>query len=501
MTNKNLGLLLKMKNISKSFLGVKALYEASITIYRGEIHALVGENGAGKSTLMKILQGIYKKDSGSIIYKNKLVDFNTPHDALRDGISMIHQEISLIPYFNVAENIWLGRERKFEKFGLLRLKKRYERTKELLNELDIELNPKAEIEVLSIAQMQLVEITRAVSYNADLIIMDEPTSALSRNEIEHLFKIIKKLSYQGKTIIFISHKLEEIFEICSRMTIMRDGKTITTSLVDKLSINQVITMIAGREVKDLFPKTKPAIGKIVFECRNLKRGKVFKDISFYVRSGEILGVYGLMGAGRTEIMRVIFGIDKLEKGGIIINGKKVRINSPSDAIMKGLGMVSEDRLRLGIIQDLSVRNNLSISYLREISKMLGFINMKREKKDCLDLIRDLKIKIVNMDQEIDFLSGGNQQKVIFGRWLLTNLKILILDEPTRGIDVGAKAEVHRLIDNLAHQGIAIVMISSELPEVLGMSDRIIVIRSGMIISEMSQSEANQKIIMEKAFGA
>lgn len=495
--NKNPIKILEMKDIVKTFPGVRALDKASLTLYASEIHALVGENGAGKSTLMKVLQGLYKKDSGSIYYKGELVEFNSPSDALKKGISMIHQELTLIPSMNVAENIWFGRERKFEKFGFLTLRERYEKTKELLRELEIDLDIKAEIETLSVAQMQLVEIARAVSYDSDLIIMDEPTSALSNKEIDHLYKIVKKLSNQGKTIIFISHKLEEIFNICSSITIMRDGKVVKTSSIDELDITETVNLIVGRELKDFFPKTEPVIGEKVFECKNLKRTGVFEDISFYVRKGEILVLWGLMGAGRTEIIRSIFGIDKLDSGEIFVKGKKVEIKLPGDAIKSGLGLVTEDRLRMGAIQGNPIKNNMSVAYLKQISSDLGFLNLKQENNDCMRLVKDLNIKLVNLDQDIDTLSGGNQQKVIIGRWLLTNLDVLILDEPTRGIDVGAKAEVYRLIDELAHRGLGVIMVSSELPETLGMADRIIVISNGSIAAELPRSEVTQNKIMGK----
>ena len=493
--------LLQMKSISKSFTGVQALNQARFELYKGEVHALVGENGAGKSTLMKILLGICSLDEGEIIYKGKAVVFKSPHDALQSGISMIHQEISLVPTLDVAENIWMGREDMFRRFGLLNTGKRFEATKALLHKLEINIDPKSLIKNLSVANMQLVELARAVSYESDIIIMDEPTSALTDSEIKLLYKIVRDLSSAGVSIIFISHKLEEIFEICDRVSVLRDGQWIGTKQSREISNDELIKLIVGREMKDMYPKSATRIGRQIMKVENLCKNGVFTDVSFTLNEGEIIGFCGLMGAGRTEIARAVFGIDQCDSGSIEISGKQVKITSPEKAIALGLGMVTEDRLRQGAIHDLSVRANMSLSYLKNISNKLRLINFRKEKDDCVDMVKKLSVLLSSINQPIKSLSGGNQQKVIIGRWLLTQPKILILDEPTRGIDVGSKSEIHRLISELASRGLAIIMISSELPEILGMSDRIIVVRKGKIVLDSPRQDVDQEILMAHAFGA
>jgi ABC-type sugar transport system ATPase subunit len=383
--------------------------------------------------------------------------------------------------------------------GLISPKLRLEATKKLLFELGIDLNPKANIEDLSVAMMQLVEIVRAVSYNSDILIMDEPTSALSEAEIKLLYSIMHKLSDKGVSTIFISHKLEEIFEVADRVTILRDGKLVGIECIENINQDQLIKMIVGRQLTEMFPKEDAEIKDVVLEVKNLRRSGVYEDISFSVREGEILGFCGLMGAGRTEIMNGIFGIDKINGGEIFYNGEKIVIKSPRDAIKKGIGMLTEDRLRLGAIHFLSIGHNLSLANLYKICKM-GFINRAREIADCKKTVLDLQIKIGALNDLIGSLSGGNQQKLLFGRSLLINPKVLILDEPTRGIDVGSKSEIHRLCSALVQKGMAIIMVSSELPEILGMSDRIHVIRDGRIVGEYNRGEVDQETLIKKAFG-
>lgn len=492
--------LLTASNISKSFPGVKALNDVSLTLYRGEIHALVGENGAGKSTLMKILLGMYTRDAGRIVYKDEEVDYTSPEMALKSGISMIHQEISLIPTFDVAENIWLGQESKFSKFGVLNIAQRYKATKQLLEKLEIKLNPKQTVANLSVAQMQLVELARAVSYNADLIIMDEPTSALSREEIEKLYTIVRELSAKGTTIVFISHKLDEIYSICQRISVMRDGHMITTRNADELDVDELVSLIAGRDIDNSFPKVHAPHEEILLECRNLNVGKAVRDVSFSVKKGEIVGFCGLMGAGRTEVMRALFGIDRLESGQVFIEGRPVRIKSPQKAIACGLGMITEDRLRMGIVPYLSVKFNMSLAYLYNHCYRLGIVKRKAETVETTKIAKDLGVKTPGMEQQISLLSGGNQQKALIGRWLLTTPKLLILDEPTRGIDVGAKSEIYRLMGELAKQGMSIIMVSSELPEIIGMSDRAYVMHNGGIVAEVPGDKLEQDYLMRKAFG-
>ena len=493
--------ILEMRDIVKTFPGVKALDNARLRLKKGEVHALIGENGAGKSTLMKILLGIYPQDSGEVIFKGKPAKFRSPHDALTGGISMIHQEISLIPTVSVAENIWIGREEKFTKLGLIKKKKRHNAAQALLDELGINVSAARFVRDLSVANMQLVEIARAASYNSDIIIMDEPTSSLSDNEIEVLYKIIRDLSAKGTAIIFISHKLEEIFEVCSKVTVMRDGQFIAEHNTADITQDQLIAEIAGREINDLYPKIDSTPGNVALEVRNLCSGKTFQNVSFKLRKGEVLGFCGLVGAGRTEVMRAVFGVDKFDSGEIFIDGKKVKIHSPKEAIRHGMAMVTEDRRGSGIIAGLSVQANVSLAYLRTICNKLTFINKKKEKADATAMREQLKIRCSSLNQVVGALSGGNQQKVIIARWLLAKPEILILDEPTRGIDVGSKSEIHRLISELAAQGMAVIVISSEMPEVMGMSDRLIVMREGRVMGEFTRGEADQETLIKKAFGA
>lgn len=493
--------ILEMKGITKLFPGVKALNNVNLTLHRGEVHALIGENGAGKSTLMKILLGSYQRDGGEIIYKGEPVRFKAPKEALDSGIAMIHQEISLVPLMDISENIWLGREKEFQKFGLLSPRKRLERTKQLLEELEIEMNPKRKVGTLSIAQMQMVEIARATSYNADVIIMDEPTSALTDTEVQKLYHIIRKLSAQGVAIIFISHKLEEIFEVCDYVTVLRDGNYIATKKSSEITKAQLVSMIVGREITDMFPKKIVPIGDTVLKVEGLTRTGVFEDVSFELKRGEILGFCGLMGAGRTEIMRGLFGIDPVDRGSVTIEGKQVHIHSPMEAIQHGLGMVTEDRLRAGAMHNQSIRNNTTLAYFREICNWIGFFDRKRENADFLRVAEQMQVKYASPTHPISSLSGGNQQKVIIARWLLTNPKILILDEPTRGIDVGSKSEIHRIMGDLVERGVSILLVSSEMPELLGVSDRILVVRHGRIVHECQAGQADQEMLISYAFGA
>jgi len=492
--------ILEMHDIIKVFPGVRALDNAQLSIKKGEVHALIGENGAGKSTLMKILLGIYRPESGEIIYKGTKVKFQTPHEALSAGISMIHQEMSLIPTVDISENVWIGRERDFRSCGLIINKKRYQETEKLLKHLKIDLNPRTIINTLSVANMQLVELARAVSYHSDIIIMDEPTSSLTDSEIRLLYDIVRELSNQGTAVIFISHKLEEIFEICDRVTVMRDGQFISEHSTGEITQDELVTKIAGREVTELYPKVKAKIKETVLEVRNLCSNQVFDHISFDVKAGEVLGFCGLVGAGRTEIMRAIFGIDHFNSGEIYLEGKKIVNRTPKDAIANGISMITEDRRGMGIVPMLSVCANISLAYLPTLGKA-GFIQKARETADIQKMIKDLNVKTPSLSTNIGDLSGGNQQKAIIARWLLTKPKVLILDEPTRGVDVGAKSEIYQLINTLTQQGIAVIMVSSELPEILGMSDRIIVVREGKIVMNTKNNEMSSELLLKHAFGA
>lgn len=487
---------LEADGISKFFPGVKALSNVSLRVKAGSVHALMGENGAGKSTLMKCLIGIYRPDEGTIRVKGEPVQFQDTLDALRSGISMIHQELNLVPHMTVAENIWLGREP--VRYGLVDHGRLNSLTHALLQKLNIRLSPQALVGDLSIASQQMVEIAKAVSWDADVVIMDEPTSALTETEVSHLFTIIRDLRAQGKAIIYISHKMDEIFAITDEVSVFRDGAWVGSNSTASYSRQSLITQMVGRELTQLFPKFNNAIGEDVLTVRNLQRNGVFHDINFSVRRGEILGVAGLVGAGRSEVMESLFGMTSLDGGEILIDGVPTRIDSPSTAIEKGLAFLTEDRKKSGLFLVLSVMENMSIVNMPEYSSKGGFVSHVQMAKDCMEQIRRLNIKTPTMDQIINNLSGGNQQKVLIARWLLAQPKVLILDEPTRGIDVGAKAEIYRLISELANRGVAIIMVSSELPEILGMSDRVMVMHGGRITGILDQSEADQETILSLA---
>lgn len=487
---------LEAEGISKFFPGVKALDNVSLRVRPGTVHALMGENGAGKSTLMKCLIGMYRPDKGTIKIKGEPVQFQDTMDALRSGISMIHQELNLVPYMTVAENIWLGREPM--KFGFVDHVRLNQVTQELLNRLNIRLKAERMVGELSIASQQMVEIAKAVSWDSDIVIMDEPTSALTETEVAHLFTIIRDLREQGKAIIYISHKMDEIFTITDEVSIFRDGSWIASDQTAKYTRQSLITQMVGRELTQLFPKFNSAIGEEVLTVRNLSCRDRFTDVSFSVRRGEILGVAGLVGAGRSEVMESLFGMESFDSGEILIDGVPVTIDSPSTAIEKGMAFLTEDRKKSGLFLVLSVMENMSIVNMPEYSGKSGFVSHVKMAQDCMEQIRRLNIKTPTMDQIINNLSGGNQQKVLIARWLLAQPKILILDEPTRGIDVGAKAEIYRLISELANRGVAIIMVSSELPEILGMSDRVMVMHGGRITGILDKEDADQETILSLA---
>jgi inositol transport system ATP-binding protein len=490
--------ILQMENISKSFPGVKALSDVNLTVHKGTIHALMGENGAGKSTLMKILDGIYAPDSGQITFQGQPVTIDTTHTALKLGISMIHQELSPIPYMMVSENIFLGRE-PLGRYGLIDKRKLNADTKALLDRLGIDIKPTSLMKTLSVANTQMVEIAKAISYDASLIIMDEPTSAITEREVDHLFRMIRSLKAKGVTIIYITHKMDEVFLIADDITVLRDGKHVATEPASQTNKGHLITMMVGRELTEMFPKEVAPIGEIVLSVRNLTRDGIVADVSFDLRRGEILGIAGLMGAGRTTVIESIFGIHKIDAGEITIKGRKTQINSPADAIKNGLALLTEDRKLTGIMGVLPVRDNMVIASLSNYEKR-GLLDGRRIEATYKEEKSRLDIKSPSMYQLIKLLSGGNQQKVLVSRWLLTSPDILILDEPTRGIDVGAKAEIHRLMSKLAQEGKAIIMISSELPEILGMSDRILVMHEGRVGGIFERKEATQESIMQAATG-
>ncbi|WP_425283838.1 sugar ABC transporter ATP-binding protein [Lihuaxuella thermophila] len=487
-----------MENISKEFPGVKALDKIRLKVKKGTVHALMGENGAGKSTLMKIIFGMYTPDSGTMKFKGKELKLSGPKDALDQGISMIHQELSPVPYMTVAENIFLGREPVYGKTGWVNTKKMIEDTRKLLQSLQIHVDPTAKMNDLSIANMQMVEIAKAVSYHADLIIMDEPTSAITEKEVEHLFEIIRSLKKKRVSIIYISHKMDEIFKICDEITVLRDGQYIGTQAAGELNQDLLIQMMVGREIKQVFHKEKAEIKEVALSVKNLSRAGKFSNVSFEVRKGEILGIAGLMGSGRTELIESIFGIHPPTSGEIYLHGNRVKIHSPADAIRHKMALLTEDRKLTGAFLPLSVRDNMTISSLDRFIKY-GLVHSKSVKKACDEQIERLNIKTPNLNQLILNLSGGNQQKVLLARWLLNDPDVLILDEPTRGVDVGAKSEIHKLMSKLAREGKAIIMISSELPEILGMSDRIIVMHEGNKKGELTREEASQEKILELAY--
>lgn len=487
---------LEAEGISKFFPGVKALDNVSLRVRPGTVHALMGENGAGKSTLMKCLIGIYRPDKGAIRVKGEPVQFQDTMDALRAGISMIHQELNLVPHMTVAENFWLGREPM--KYGFVDHRQLARQTQDLLDKLNIRLSADRLVGELSIASQQMVEIAKAVSWNADIVIMDEPTSALTESEVAHLFTIIRDLRQQGKAIIYISHKMDEIFAITDEISVFRDGTWVGSKHTTEFTRQSLITQMVGRELTQLFPKFNNAIGEEVLTVRNLSRKGVFHDINFSVRRGEILGVAGLVGAGRSEVMESLFGMDKADSGEVLIEGVPVTIDSPSTAIEKGMALLTEDRKKSGLFLVLSVLENMSIVKMPEYIGKTGFVQHLKMAEDCMEQIRRLNIKTPTMDQIINNLSGGNQQKVLIARWLLAQPKILILDEPTRGIDVGAKAEIYHLISELANRGVAVIMVSSELPEILGMSDRVMVMHEGRITGILNKEDADQETILSLA---
>lgn len=492
--------VLEVRQLSKSFLGVKALDRVDLEIRRGEVHSVIGENGAGKSTMMNVILGDLLKDEGQIFLKGKEVHFRSPAEAIAAGISMIHQEISLIPTLTVAENIWLHREDRFMKGFLIDNKARLEETEKLLKEtLNIDIKPTELVSSLTVAQCQLVELARAVSCESDIIIMDEPTSSLSDKEVNILFHVIRALKAKGTAIIFITHKIEELLGICDRVSVYRDGHYIGTRNCEETSRDELISMIIGRELTEQYPVINAEKGDVVLEVKNLC-GADYTDVSFQVRAGEVVGFSGLVGAGRSEIMRGIFGIDAVVSGEIYLAGKQVRIHSPEDAVKLGMAMVTEDRRDYGIIKTASVKDNMSLAALSRFCSRLGLIKKDAENEAVSEMIKDMTVKAANKNMLITSLSGGNQQKAIIGRWLMTAPKVLILDEPTRGIDVGAKSEIYSLIGKLAEEGMAIILVSSEMPEILGMSDRIFVIRNGKIAVECTKEEATQELLGKYALG-
>ncbi len=489
--------ILSVSGLTKTFSGVKALDNVQLAVKKGEVHALMGENGAGKSTFMKLLIGLLTPDAGDIIFDGKPLKTSNVREILKQGMSMIHQEILVVPELTVAQNIFLGRETGNSLFGWLDDRNRTKQADELLKQMGLTIRPTAKMKYLSVAEMQMVEIAKAISNDAKVIIMDEPTSALSDKEVATLFRIIGDLTKKGVAIIYISHKMDEIFAIADTITVLRDGKYIVTKPASEFDANTLITLMVGREIDTLFPINLSPKGPEILSVKNLSTSGKFSDINFAVHAGEVLGIAGLMGAGRTEIARAIFGLDRIGRGEIRIKGKKVNIKSPHDAIQHGIGYVSEDRKKWGFIPRLSVRHNITLASLSTLARGL-FIQSEREAEIATTMMADLKIKASSPNQQVIYLSGGNQQKVVIARVLLSKPALVILDEPTRGIDVGAKAEIYRLINQLTTTGIAVIMISSELPEIVGMSDRVLVLSKGKQTAMLSRTEATQETIMHYA---
>lgn len=489
--------LLSMLGICKSFYGIQVLTNVDFEVNAGEIVALIGENGAGKSTLMKILLGMYHAERGSISIEGKTVNITSPRVALDKGISMIHQEICLVPDLSIAENIWLGREPTYN--GLMDWKKLNAKTFDLMKQLRINLNPRDKVRSLSVAEKQMVEIVRAISYDAKLVIMDEPTSALTEAESIQLYGFMRDLKAKGISIIFITHKMREVFEVVDKAVILRDGCRIAGGSIKDFTPEQVIKHMVGREMTNIYPKRDAHIGDVAVEIKNLSKEGVFHNISLKAHKGEVLGITGLLGAKRTELMNALFGVDSFDSGEIYIEGKKVNITNPHSAINASMGMVMEDRKKMGLVMCRPIVENVALPNYDLFSK--GMIaNNKMALNKCKNIIKQLSIKARTPFQVANSLSGGNQQKVCIAKWLVANPKIMIMDEPTRGIDVGAKYEIYQLMNKLTSEGMCIIMISSELPEILGMSDRIIVMHEGSIQIELDREEATQEKIMRYAVG-
>lgn len=491
--------LVSMEGIDKSFPGVHALDQARYELRAGEVHALVGENGAGKSTMMKILSGIYRKDAGRILYQGAEVDIPSPRAAQHLGISMIHQELNLMPHLTLAQNVFIGREPRRGVRFMLAENQINAQTQTLFDSMHLKLNPRTRAADLTVAKQQMVEIAKALSFNSKVLIMDEPTAALTESEIEELFRIIRDLRRQGVGIVYISHRLEELQQISDRITVMRDGRYVDTVDSVAVPIDQIISMMVGRTIFESAPEIpEDASPEVVLEVKGLNRGSAIRDIHFTLKRGEILGFAGLMGAGRTEVARAIFGADRIDSGTILVNGRPAHIKSPRDAVGHGIGYLSEDRKRYGLALGMDVESNVVLASFKRFLGFAGVVNRNRTRNAAQHYVQALSIRTPNLQQRVKNLSGGNQQKVVIGKWLTADTEILIFDEPTRGIDVGAKSEIYRLLNDLARQGKAIIMISSELQEILRMSHRIVVMCEGRITGELTAAEATQEGIMKLA---
>jgi ribose transport system ATP-binding protein len=491
--------LIEMRGISKYYPGVVALDNIDFSVEPGEVHALVGENGAGKSTLMKILAGAERASRGEILLDGHPVAIDSPQRAMDLGINIIYQEFNLVPHLSAAENIFLGREPTGPIPGWVNFRHVYGESQRLMESLGMRLDVRSEVRTLSVAQQQMVEIAKATSRQSRLIVMDEPSATLTDHELANLFALIRSLRERGVTVIYISHRLEEIFEIADRVTVFRDGRRIATRPIGEVNREEIIRMMVGRELKESIPKQTAPVGEVALEVRGLTRAGAFQDISFSVRKGEVVGLGGLVGAGRTEVARAIFGADAVDAGEILLDGRPVSIHSPRDAIRLGIGLVPEDRKLLGLVLGMAVRENVTLANLEAVAPG-GFIQPRREREAAQKYIQDLMIRTPSGEQTVRNLSGGNQQKVVLAKWLFTDSRLLIFDEPTRGIDVGSKVEIYQLMNALTAQGVGILMITSELPELLGMSDRILVMHEGRLAGELPRAEATQERVMHLATG-
>ena len=486
--------LLEVHNVTKRFPGVLALDGVSLRVRPGTVHALLGENGAGKSTLMKILIGLYERDEGEIRLKGKSVNFVRPGQALAAGVSMIQQELSPIPDMTVAENIFLGREPTRLGF-LVDYTELNRRAKEVLDRLGLTLEPKRQMKTLSTAEVQLVEVAKALSHDADVIIMDEPTSAISDKEVETLLSLVRVLKEGGKGILYISHKFEEIFRIADDATVFRDGKHVATVRVSETTQGELVQMMTGKETGG-FPKANAPTNEVLLDVKNFSRKDEFEDVSFSLHKGEILGVFGLMGAGKSELLHALFGVTKADSGTLHLNGRRIKMSTPFDAHRRGLALVTEDRKESGLMLPMSVRDNVALASLPKLNRA-GVLSSGTVKREVNEVTTSLDVRMASPAQPVQYLSGGNQQKVILAKWLLTKPQILLLDEPTRGIDVGAKEEIYRFMSSFV-EGRGVILVSSELPEILGMSDRILVLRGGRVAGELGREEASKEALMRLA---
>ncbi|WP_271853537.1 sugar ABC transporter ATP-binding protein [Planococcus maritimus] len=491
--------MINMTDICKSFSGNAVLKNVHFSLQKGEIHALMGENGAGKSTLMKIMSGIYTRDSGTVEVKGEQVQFTSPKQAEAKGIAVIHQELNILPHLSIADNLFLGREETVGRTGILKTKEMERKTKKILGDLGLDIDPSLPASTLSVGQQQLVEIGKALSMEAEMIIMDEPTAALTDREIETLFVTIRELQKRSVSFVYISHRMEEIFSLCDRITILRDGEFVGERKISETSFEEIVQLMVGRELGDRFPERSSALGEVKLSVKGLSRKGCFEDVSFDIHKGEIVSIAGLMGAGRTEVAQSLFGYKKADSGAVELDGKPVKIDNPQKAKELGIGYVTEDRKTEGLIVDFTVEENISMANFNSISKK-GLLSKDKERGLYDRMVKRLGIRTAGPNQAAKSLSGGNQQKVVIAKWLGIEPDVLILDEPTRGVDVGAKKEIYSIINELAAKGVAILMISSELPEVIGMADRVLVMHEGKLTADVPKQEMTQETIMHYATG-